>query len=148
MMDRKNFIAKADATIHASIDKVWDALTNPDVIKKYMFGTTVISDWKEGSKIVWKGEWKGKPYEDKGEVLQFKPKTKLQYTHFSPLTGQPDVPENYHTVTIELSGNDQETTVNLFQDNNAKEEERQHSEENWSMMLSSLKKLLEGNAEQ
>jgi len=145
MMERKNLIAQAETTVQASIDKVWDALTNPDIIKKYMFGTTVTSDWKEGSKITWKGEWRGKPYEDKGKILQIKPKTKLQYTHFSPLTGQPDAPENYHTVTVELLGDDQETTVNLFQDNNAKEEEREHSEENWSMMLSDLKKLLESN---
>jgi hypothetical protein len=31
-------------------------MTNPEIIKQYMFGTNVISDWKEGSPIVWKGE--------------------------------------------------------------------------------------------
>ena len=142
-MTQTKFISKAETTIRASIDKVWEALTNPEVIKKYMFGTTVISDWKEGSKITWKGEWEGKQYEDHGTILQIKPKTILQYTHFSPLGGQKDSPENYHTVTIELSGNDQETTVNLFQDNNATEEEQKHSEKNWSMMLEGLRKLLE-----
>ena len=58
--------AKASVTIHAPVGKVWDALVNPQVIKRYMFGATVVSDWKEGSPIAWKGEWKGQPFEDKG----------------------------------------------------------------------------------
>lgn len=53
------------------------------------------------------------------------------------------MPENYHTVTIELSGEGAQTTVKLSQDNNATEEAREHSEKNWQMMLDGLKKLLE-----
>ena len=146
-MESKSFIAEAQTTIDAPIDKVWDAFINPDTIKKYMFGTTVISDWKEGSKIAWKGEWDGKPYEDKGIILQFKPKTKLQYSHFSPLTGQPDIPENYHTVTIELTDKDKQTIVFLSQDNNTTKQAKEYSEQNWMMMLTGLKKLLEENAD-
>ncbi len=56
----RGLIAKASISINASIAKVWDALTNPEVIKQYMFGTEIISDWKEGSPIIWKGEWQGK----------------------------------------------------------------------------------------
>lgn len=146
-MESKSFIAEAQTTIDAPIDKVWDAFINPDTIKKYMFGTTVISDWKEGSKIAWKGEWNGKSYEDKGIILQFKPKTKLQYSHFSPLTGQPDIPENYHTVTIELTDKDKQTIVFLSQDNNTTKQAKEYSEQNWMMMLTGLKKLLEENAD-
>ena len=72
-----NHIARAATTIKTSADKVWNALTDPEMIKKYMFGATVISDWKEGSKITWKGEWEGKPYEDKGKILRFEPKKKF-----------------------------------------------------------------------
>ena len=97
------FIAKAQVEINAPIANVWDALVDPATIKQYMFGTNVVSDWHEGAPIVWRGEWEGKPYEDKGKILQLKPEYVLQYSHFSPLSGQPDVPENYHTVTIELS---------------------------------------------
>jgi len=139
-----NHIAKAQKTINASVEKVWDALTNPEMIKKYMFGATVISDWKEGSKITWKGEWEGKTYEDKGKILRFDPKKSLQYSHYSPLSGLHDNPENYHIVTIDLLEKDRQTTiVNLTQDNNADEKAKDHSENNWKMMLSSLKKLLE-----
>jgi uncharacterized protein YndB with AHSA1/START domain len=143
-MKTKGLIANAQALIDAPVDKVWDAFTNPETIKKYMFGTTVSSDWKNGSDITWKGEWKGKAYEDKGEIIQIKPKTYLQYTHFSPLTGLPDVPENYHNVTVKLTPKNVSTIVLLSQDNNKTEDARHHSEENWTMMLTELKKLLEG----
>ena len=139
----KNLIAKASVTINATIDKAWDALVNPKAIKQYMFGTNVVSDWHEGSPITWKGEWKGKSYEDKGVILQFKPGRLLQYSHFSPLSGVPDKPENYHTVTIELSGEENQTRVSLAQDNNATDKAREESEKNWEMMLTGLKKFLE-----
>ena len=138
-----NNIAKAQTTINTTSDKVWDALTNPDIIRKYMFGTTVISDWKEGSKIVWKGEWEGKSYEDKGKILRLEPRRSLQYSHFSPTPGLDDRPENYHIVTIDLTERDNQTAVTLTQDNNADEKAKDHSEKNWKMMLGSLKKLLE-----
>jgi hypothetical protein len=40
---------------------------------QYMFGTNVISDWQEGSPILWKGEWQGKKYEDLGVILKLEP---------------------------------------------------------------------------
>ena len=108
-----------------------------------MFGTHVTSDWRENSPITWKGEWQGKSYEDKGVILQSKPGRTLQYSHFSPLSGLPDKPESYHTVTIELSREANQTRVSLTQDNNSTEEAREHSEKNWEMMLTGLKKFVE-----
>ena len=116
---------------------------NPNTIKQYMFGTNVISDWKEGSAIVWKGEWQAKKYEDKGTILKLKPEHIVSYSHFSPSSGLPEVPENYRTVTFELSPDKNRTLVTLTQDNNPDEEARQHSEQNWRMMLASLKKTVE-----
>jgi len=137
-------IAKAETDIDASKDKVWDALVNADTIKKYMFGTTVTTDWKPGSKITWSGEWEGKPYEDKGEILSINEGKTLQYSHYSPLSKEDDKPENYHTVTIHLSENGAQTHVVLTQDGNKTAEAKAHSEKNWKMMLESMKKLLEG----
>jgi uncharacterized protein YndB with AHSA1/START domain len=140
---KNNLIAKAEIDINASGKKVWDALVNPESIKQYMFGTNVVSNWHEGSPIFWRGEWQGKPYEDKGTILQFKPGQNFQYSHFSPLSGVPDKPENYHIITVELSADGNKTHVLLTQDNNANEEERTHSEQNWNMMLTGLKKFVE-----
>ena len=144
METKTNLIARASITINAPGDKVWNALVDPAAIRQYMFGTTVVSDWHEGSPIVWKGEWQGKPYADKGVILQLKPGRLMQYSHFSPLSGLPDKPENYHRVTVELSAEGNQTHVALAQDNNGSEGERAESEKNWEMMLVTLKKFVEG----
>ena len=89
---KENFIANASITIHASRRAVWQALVSPQALEQYMFGAHVKSDWREGAPIVWKGQWQGKPYEDKGTVRQFIPEHRLQYSHFSPLAGRPDLP--------------------------------------------------------
>lgn len=136
--------ASAKITINAPVAKVWHALVTPELIKRYMFGAVVVSDWKEGSPIVWKGEWKGKAYEDKGQLLRNDPGRLLRFTHWSGLSGQPDKPENRHTVTIELSGEGGRTNLSLMQDNNRTEDERDHSETNWNAMLDGLKKVAEG----
>jgi uncharacterized protein YndB with AHSA1/START domain len=136
-------IARASISVNAPIAKVWDAFTNPEVIKQYMFGTKVISDWKEGSQIIWRGEWQGRRYEDRGVILKLEPERLIQYSHFSPLSGLPEAPENYHTVTIELSNLRTHTLVSLSQDNNPTEEARKHSEKMWKSMLATLKKTLE-----
>jgi uncharacterized protein YndB with AHSA1/START domain len=139
----KNLIAKALITVDAPVAKVWNAFVNSKIIKQYMFGTEVISNWIAGSSIVWKGEWQGKQYVDKGTILKMEEERMIQYSHYSPLSGKPDMPENYHTVTVELSNEGNQTAISLSQDNNADEQAREHSEKNWKMMLESLKKLLE-----
>lgn len=140
---KQDLIARSSVTIDAPKEAVWEALVDPASIKKYMFGSDVISDWRQGSSIVWRGEWKGKSYEDKGVILDLKPGQLLRYSHFSPLSGVPDEPENYHTVTIDLARDGDKTRVSLTQDNNDTEESRDHSQKNWETMLDSLKKLLE-----
>src|SRR5688572_3785143 len=133
----------ASTTIDAPVAKVWDAFINPEMIKQYMFGAVVESDWKEGSPITWKGKYEGRAYEDKGVIKKLQPERLLQYTHYSPLAGKPDAPENYHTVTVELSEQDGATRVQLSQDNNADEEAREHTAKFWQGMLETLKKLLQ-----
>ncbi|HKC67859.1 MAG TPA: SRPBCC domain-containing protein [Bacteroidia bacterium] len=140
---KNDLTAKASVKINAPIAKVWEGLTNPTLIKKYMMGATVACDWGKGSKITWSGEFKGKKYEDKGEILDIEAEKKLQYSHFSPMSGEEDVPENYHTVTIDLLAEDGQTTVTLLQDKNKTEEAKEESEKNWKSMLDGLKKVVE-----
>jgi uncharacterized protein YndB with AHSA1/START domain len=136
-------VAKATTSIDASKDEVWNALVTPDALRQYMFGADVQSEWSVGSEVTWKGEMNGRKYEDKGIVLKVDPGHTLQYSHFSPLSGKPDKPENYHTVTIDLSGSDGPTEVSLSQDNNADEGARRESEKNWKSMLQGLKEYVE-----
>jgi uncharacterized protein YndB with AHSA1/START domain len=139
----KDHIARVSTVIDAPVSSVWDALVNPETIKQYMFGTDVVSSWEEGSPIVWKGEWQGKSYEDKGVIKQYKPGELLQFIHFSPLSGLPDEPDNYHTVTISVTPDGSRTRLVLTQNRNPTAEAREHYEKNWTMVLTGLKKLLE-----
>lgn len=138
-----NLIAKASTTISAPASAVWDALTNPSLIKQYFFGTDAVSDWKEGSSLEFKGEWNGKQYIDKGVILKSEPAKLFQYTYLSSFSGLPDVPENYANITYELFEENGETTLNVKQENVANEDARKHSEENWELVLKNLKNLLE-----
>jgi uncharacterized protein YndB with AHSA1/START domain len=135
--------ATATTIINAPVSKVWQALINPEIIKQYLFNTDVISDWRVGSPIIYRGEWEGKPFEDKGEILEIEPEKILKSTHWSPLSGVPDTPENYHTVTYTLSEKGESTDVTITQDNNASEDEKAHSEKNWQTVLKGMKDLLE-----
>jgi uncharacterized protein YndB with AHSA1/START domain len=138
-------IATVETDVEAPPSRVWSALTDPDVIEQYMFGARVVTDWKPGSPIVWKGEYEGRPFEDKGEVLEVVPERRLKVTHFSPLSGNDDVPENYHTVTHELEAHNGTTHVSLSQDNNPSAEAAEHSRANWEKMLSGLKATVESS---
>lgn len=139
----KTFVARATVIINTPATKVWEALTTPEILKQYYFGSDIVSDWKVGSSIIYKGQWQGKSYEDKGTILAFEPEKLLVTTHWSPLSGVPDRPENYHKVTYELSEQGGNTTVTLTQDNNATEEEKTKNDQFWKTMLDGMKKLLE-----
>jgi len=138
------FISKTSTTINAPASKVWDALTKPDLIKQYLFGTQVTTDWQVGSPISYKGIWNGKAYEDKGRVLQMEVGKLLVSTFWSSLSGLPDVPANYKTVRYELNTEGNRTRLTITQDNNDSQEEASHSEQNWILVLDGIKKLLEG----
>jgi uncharacterized protein YndB with AHSA1/START domain len=137
-------VATAEIAIDASPSRVWAALTDPEQIKEYMFGSQVETDWKQGSPITWKGTYEDKEYEDKGEILEIEPERRLRVTHFSPLSGQEDRPENYHTLSYELEERAGGTHVTLSQDNNQTEEAAEHSRANWEKMLAGLKQVVEG----
>lgn len=142
-MDTK-FVAKAALMINAPPSKVWEALTRPELIQQYLFGTQVTTDWRVGSPITYRGTWQGKDYEDKGQVLQNEPGKLLVSTFWSSLSGVPDLPENYKVVRYELSPVSGGTRLTITQDNNDSQEEADHSEQNWQVVLDGLKSLLEG----
>ena len=80
--------------IDASVQKVWDGLTNPDIIKQYMFGTETICDWKEGSEIIFQGSYEETSYKDKGVLQKIIAEEILQSTYLSSFSGLEDKPEN------------------------------------------------------
>jgi len=135
--------AKVELDINATPEEVWDGLTRPEAVKQYMMGAKLETDWKEGSPISWKGEFKGKAFEDKGKVLHAVKPEHLAYSHISPSAGEKDRPEYYHQVSIRLAPVEKGTHLTLTQDNNPSEEARSESEKNWKMMMEGLKKVVE-----
>lgn len=139
----RGMTASANVTINACPSRVWEALTRPELIKRYFFGADIVTDWREGQPILYRGKWEGKAFEDKGVVVTFEPERQLIVTHWSPLSGVPDIPENYHTVAYNLEAAGNVTKLTITQDNNASAEEAAHSTENWNAVLQGLKALLE-----
>lgn len=139
----KGYVAKASIDIRAKPESVWKALTDPELIKRYLFGTEASSDWKVGSPITYRGTWQGKAYEDKGLILEIVPNRIFKSTYWSGLSGLPDIPENYNTVSYELESIGNGTRLSVAQDNNPTEEGKVQAEGNWLVVLKALKELLE-----
>jgi uncharacterized protein YndB with AHSA1/START domain len=129
--------------IEAPAEEVWKALTTPELIKQWFFGVDTETDWKVGSALVHKGEFQGKPYEDKGEILRFEPPRLLVHTHWSPFSNRADAPENYQEVTWALSEKDGATELTVSEVNLPSEEAKAVSDQSWTVVLEKLKELLE-----
>lgn len=129
--------------INAPVSKIWDALTNPAIIKQWLFGTNVISDWKVGSPILFTGEWQGTEYKDKGTILQSEKEKVFQYNYWSGFSGLADSPENYSVITFKLAPTTNGTELNLIQSHFPTETGYEHSDKNWDMTLELLKKTVE-----
>jgi Activator of Hsp90 ATPase homolog 1-like protein len=112
--------------------------------EEILFGADVASDWKVGSPITMRDEIKGKAYQDKGEILAIEPEAKLSFSHWSALSGDADLPDNYHVVSFDLSPQDHGTRVTLTQSNlngRVKPSDRAHKavyERNWQGVLDGL----------
>ncbi|RJT75976.1 ATPase [Arthrobacter cheniae] len=140
---RAGYVATSTISIEAPTSRVWTVLTDRDAIKEFMFGTDVATEWEIGGPISWHGVWKGAAYEDRGIVLECDPGRRLVVTHFSPLSGRKDEPENYHTLAWTLESATGTTQLTLSQDNNASVEEAQHAEGMWDALVMSVKTIAE-----
>jgi uncharacterized protein YndB with AHSA1/START domain len=141
--------ASASVVVDAPRQRVWEALTDPDLVSQYFMGARVNTDWQVGHPITFSGTWKDKPFEDKGEILSFEPQEEMSYSHWSPLSGTDDVPDHYHVVRITLADDDDGTRVTLEQSNlngeitDADLKSRDDYEKNWQATLEGLKKVAE-----
>jgi uncharacterized protein YndB with AHSA1/START domain len=143
-MDKQFRDAEANIVVAPPPERVWKALTDPADVKEYFLGTHVTSSWREGDPVTFEGEWQGKSYQDKGTVLEARPNELLRITHYSPLSGLPDEPGNYHTVEYGLEAVAEGTRVSIIQGNNRSDDEAAESEKLWSTVLGNLKGYLEG----
>lgn len=128
--------------IQAPVDKVWKALTTPEIVEKYFFGTQLITSWKLGDPIVFQGEWEGKSYQDRGTVLEYEPNHRLMYSYLSSWSGKEDRPENYLRIIYEVKPIGDNTEL-IIRQSNYDEERANHSEGNWDAIIQAMKEVIE-----
>ncbi len=106
----EQLIVRSEITINATVEKVWDALINPEQTRKYMFGCETVSDWQPGSELLWRMEYEGKEFVAvKGKIVAINAPLMLAYTTIDPNSTIADIPENYLTVTYNLTENNGQT---------------------------------------
>lgn len=89
--------------ICAPANKVWLALTVPSLVKQWQYGSELLTTWEPGTPIIFRNEWNGEIFEQKGTVLEFIPGSRLKYSLFFPRPDLQDIPENYFFMTYELT---------------------------------------------
>ena len=147
----EELIVRNEITINAPATAVWDALTNPEQTKKYMYGCETVSDWLPGSPLLWKGVWDGvELVAVKGNIVKIEPGKFLAYTTIDPNNpDMPDAPENYLTVTYSLNEQNGSTQLIVTQGDYSKVADGTKryndavSAGGWSAILSEIKKILE-----
>jgi len=137
-------------TISQSIDiratpaKIWEGLTNPAIIKEYLYGTETITDWKVGSEVIFQGEFEEKEYRDKGVILENEFQKTISYTYWSGFSGMEDIPENYSVVTYGITPIDAEhTRLTWTQRGYASPEAFEHSKKGMTPFLEQIKAIFE-----
>ena len=140
----RNLKVSKSIEVNATAEKVWEAMTNPEKIKVYLYGTETITDWKTGSPIIFQGEYQGQTYKDKGNVLENRKNELLKYDYWSGFSGLEDKPENYSIVTYHIEPiSDNLVKFTWTQEGYANEAGQQHSENGLPGMLEQIKKLVE-----
>lgn len=116
-----------------------------------MFGCEAVSEWKPGSELVWKGMLEGKEMIFvKGKVVSIEPEKTLVYTVIDPNSNIEDIPENYLTVTYNLTFEGGETKLKVTQGDYALVADgvRRYSDSNnngegWNPILVQIKRIAE-----
>jgi uncharacterized protein YndB with AHSA1/START domain len=133
-------------SIHAPAERVWAALTDPALIKKWMSETEIeiITDWIVGHPVIIRGPWYKSDFENKGTVLSFEPGAYLRYSHLSSLSRLPDKTENYTNIAFRLTPDGDHTGLELTVDNFPTEAIYKHFAFYWNVAVVLLKKFAEG----
>lgn len=130
--------------ILAPAGKVWRALTVPELVKQWQYGSDLQTTWEPGTSIVFRNEWNGQVFEQKGTVIEFMPPSRLKYSLFFPRPGVQDIPENYFFMTYELTESGGLTSL-LFRQEDPRPAQPDASSggDDGPDVLSDLKKLVE-----
>ena len=101
--------------IAAPIDRVWAAVTQPELVQRWQYGSQIITNWQVGEPIRFVSQWEGQRFEQWGTVLFFEAPHELSYSLFAPRPDLDDVPQNYFTMTYSLSSVGDRTRLTIVQ---------------------------------
>jgi uncharacterized protein YndB with AHSA1/START domain len=130
-------------TIAASIQKVWNALTVPELVKRWQYDSELHTDWKPGSSIRFRTEWEGTVYEQWGSILEVNPCSLIRYTLFAPAPGREDLPENYFEMSYLLSEKEGKVILEIVRDDHKPGTRQEETQNGDNPVLSMLKSVCE-----
>lgn len=135
----------SSVVIKAPAFEVWSALTKPELVKQWQYGSHVVTDWRVGSSITFHSEWQGTVYEQWGTILEVAPNKLIKYSLFAPRPDLQDKPENYFVMSYELAERDGSTTLTVIQQDDRPGSQPQQSvdSEGQPSVLDMLKSLVE-----
>ncbi|MGG7664854.1 SRPBCC family protein [Dyadobacter sp. BHUBP1] len=134
-----------EISVAAPIPNVWAALTQPELIAKWMLDTPVeiLTEWREGGTRLERGDLHGLVFENRGKILRFDAPNALEYTHWSSLSMVTDIPENYSIIRFGLQETSNQTILTLSISNLLTFEIFKHMEFYWKTALHLLKEVAE-----
>lgn len=138
-----NLIVSKTIAISRPREVVWRVLTEPGSVKQYLYGADLVTDWTVGNAVIFRGEFQGHAWQDKGTVLEYEPPRRLQYSYYSGSCGLDDRPEHYATVTYQIDETSDGTVLAVQQQGYPNEESRSSSDSGWDGVLGQIKSLAE-----
>jgi len=129
--------------INASIQKVWDTITKPELVKLWQYGSDLVTTWEIGSDIKFRTDMGDKVFEQWGKVLEIKPNEVVKYSLFAPRPGLEDKPENYFIMSYVLTNENGQTKLEIFQEDNRPNAVQGKPKGEENPILKSLKELAE-----
>ncbi|MCF3107584.1 SRPBCC domain-containing protein [Niabella sp. CC-SYL272] len=132
-------------TIDARPQKVWNALTLPELVKQWQYGSELTTDWQPGSPIRFTAKWQDQVFEQWGTVLEMQPYRQIVYNLFAPRPGLEDRPEHYFTMYYLLTENNGKTELEIRQLDNRPGARQEPPQGDENPVLQALKKIAELN---
>ena len=135
--------SKSTILINATKQKVWDALTKPELVKKWQYGSDLLTDWKVGREIRFRVEWENKVFEQWGKILEVIPNELIKYSLFFPRPDLEDKEENYFIMSYIISESGNVIKLEIVKEDNrlGAVKEKESDEEN--PVLIALKEIIE-----
>jgi uncharacterized protein YndB with AHSA1/START domain len=135
---RRELVVSIDATP----DEVWRAITDPEMTRRYYYGTDILSSWQPGD------EWTSVSGDElylKGAIVEIEPPRRLVQTFQVASDEEAAKDDAPSTITWELEADGEGTRLRLLHEGLAPAT-FEYTEGGWEHILAGMKALLEETA--